>query len=330
MTDPQDQDPARATHERKKGKHRKEKPWDTDDIDHWKIDPFTQDDMPDPLAEESSFAVLFPKYREAYLKEVWPHLTKLLMDKHGIGCVLNLIDGSMTVKTTKKTYDPYAIIKARDMVKLLARSVPLANAMKMMEDGVACDIIKIGSLLRNKERFVKRRQRLVGPNGNTLKAIELLTQCFVLVQGSTVSAIGSYKGLKEVRRIVVDCMKNVHPIYHIKALMIKRELQKDEKLKSESWDRFLPKFKKQNAQSKAKSKPAAKADKKERPLFPPAPQPRKEDLEMETGEYFLKPKERKRRAEARRLEQQDEKQKARERDRERRFTAPEEPSLRKK
>ena len=38
----------------------------------------------------------------------------------------------------------------------------------------------------------------------------------MLVQGNTVSAMGSFKGLKQVRRIVVDCMKNVHPIYHIK------------------------------------------------------------------------------------------------------------------
>jgi len=38
-----------------------------------------------------------------------------------------------------------------------------------MEDGVACDIIKIGNILRNKERFVKRRQRLIGPDDNNIK-----------------------------------------------------------------------------------------------------------------------------------------------------------------
>ena len=300
--------------------------WDTDDIDHWKIDAFKPEDISGPLLEESNFATLFPKYREAYLKEIWPHVTKALK-AHGIGCELNLVEGSMTVKTTRKTFDPYIIIKARDLIKLLARSVPFQNAIKVLDDGVMCDIIKIGNILRSRERFVKRRQRLVGPNGNTLKAIELLTQCYILVQGNTVSAIGGFKELKIVRRIVIDCMKNIHPIYHIKELMIKRELAKDDRLKNESWDRFLPKFRKLNNKSKPTKKPLDNK-KKEYTPFPPTQTPRKEDLQMESGEYFLKPEQKEAKAaEAKQLARE---QKKAEKAEKRRavFVAPEEESLR--
>lgn len=43
--------------------HKKEKPWDHDGIDHWSVQPFTKEENPTGLLEESSFAVLFPKYR---------------------------------------------------------------------------------------------------------------------------------------------------------------------------------------------------------------------------------------------------------------------------
>jgi ribosomal RNA assembly protein len=61
--------------------HQREKPWDTEDIDKWKvkalalfagqaqansrqIDPFNpEDNKAGSFAEESSFVTLFPKYR---------------------------------------------------------------------------------------------------------------------------------------------------------------------------------------------------------------------------------------------------------------------------
>jgi ribosomal RNA assembly protein len=57
MTDPV----ATPSEPKKKQKHRKDKPWDTDDIDHWKIESFTQDDNKHHFLEESSFATLFPQ-----------------------------------------------------------------------------------------------------------------------------------------------------------------------------------------------------------------------------------------------------------------------------
>ncbi|KAL6268559.1 hypothetical protein P5V15_001694 [Pogonomyrmex californicus] len=249
-----------------------------------KIPEFKEADNPHRLLEESSFATMFPKYREQYLKEHWPLVQKALAEHH-IKAEMDLIEGSMTVKTTRKTWDPYIIIKARDMIKLMARSVPFEQAVRVLQDDIAADVIKISSLVRNKDKFVKRRQRLIGPNGCNLKSIELLTNCYVVVQGQTVSALGPYKSVQQVRKIVEDTMKNIHPVYSLKTLMLKRELAKNPKLINENWERYLPKYNSKNI-SKRKE-PKKKKEKKPYTPFPPPQQESKIDKAMASGEYFL-------------------------------------------
>lgn len=303
----------------------------TDPVDHaWelKIPEFRPEHNPRGLLEESSFATLFPKYREKYIKECWPLVQKTL-ENVNIKAELDLVEGSMSVRTTRKTWDPYVIIKARDLIKLLARSVPYEQAIRVLDDEIGCDIIKIRNLVRKQEKFVKRRQRLIGPNGCTLKSIELLTQCYVLVQGSTVSALGPYKGLQQVRQIVEDTMNNIHPLYNVKALMIKRELMNNPKLKEEDWERFLPHFKSKNL-SKRKQ-PKNKKVKKPYTPFPPQQQESKIDKQLASGEYFLKAEQKR----AKQLKERNEKQvEAAKKQKERRdadFVAPAEtPSTSKK
>ncbi|GIY94695.1 KRR1 small subunit processome component homolog [Caerostris extrusa] len=282
------------------------------------IEPFKKEDMKYPLAAESSFATLFPKYREKYIRDCWP-MVKTTLDEYGVKANLDVIEGSMSVVTTRKTWDPCIILKARDVIKLIARGVPYEQAVRVLADEIGCDIIKIGSLVRKKDRFVKRRQRLVGPKGATLKAIELLTNCYVLVQGNTVAALGPYKGLQHVRKIVEDTMKNIHPIYNIKALMIKKELAKDPKLKNENWERFLPKYVSKNVQRK---EPKKKRVKKDYTPFPPPQPERKVDKQMATGEYFLKEDDRKKRKLAEKMEKKAEAEAKRQEKRNKAFIPP--------
>merc|ERR1712190_339658 len=117
-----------------------------------KIYPFKPEDNLYSLIGESSFSTLFPKYIEKYLQNIWPLVTKVLQS-HGIECRLNLVEGSMTVPTTNKTFDPYIIIKSRDFIKLLSRTVPLQHSVKVLQDEVTCNIIKINDLVQKKKRF---------------------------------------------------------------------------------------------------------------------------------------------------------------------------------
>jgi len=142
--------------------------------------------------------------------------------------------------------------------------------------------------------------------------------------------MGSYKGLKELRRVVEDCMRNIHPIYHIKELMIKRELAKDPKLATESWDRFLPKLPKKSLSKRWKPR-VVREKPKDKPLFPPPQTPRKIDLQMESGEYFLKARDKKGREREEKELARQQKKKVREEERKKDFIPPvEEVSSKKK
>ena len=105
--------------------------------------------------------------------------------------------------------------------------------------------------------------------------------------------------------------------------MIRRELAKDPKLATESWDRFLPQFRKRHLKTSEKTAkknekldqkrearvaaglaPDVSAEEKKKKKvytpFPPAQQPSKIDLQLESGEYFLKASEKAAKEEAKR------------------------------
>ena len=51
-------------------------------------------------------------------------MVKKALKPYKIEAELDVLEGSMIVRTTRHSWDPYKIMKARDLIKLLARSVP--------------------------------------------------------------------------------------------------------------------------------------------------------------------------------------------------------------
>lgn len=143
------------------------------------------------------------KSRENDLQEAWP-VVEGALGPFGISCNLNLAERSMNVSTTLWTKDPYIIVKARDLTKLLSRSVPVDQAIKILEDEMQCDIIEIGGLVQSKKQLDKRKLLLLGPNSATVKAIGILTRCYLLIKGRTVSVMGLFNNLEKVRSIIED------------------------------------------------------------------------------------------------------------------------------
>lgn len=102
--------------------------------------------------------------------------------------------------------------------------------------------------------------------------------------------------------------------------MIKRELAKNPELANESWDRFLPNFKKRNLSKR--HKPHVVHEKHNYTPFPPVPEKSKVDLQIESGEYFLNKESKERAKKEERKEKQLERKEERKREREKDFEPP--------
>lgn len=227
-----------------------------------------------PFLEKSESKVVFSKHRVEYLKSVEVFIKKAC-DAKKIEFSIDYDDMVMEVSTTPRTRDPYIIIKGNDMIQLLSKGVPLEKAASVLEDEVFCEILPINLLCSSEKVFERRKGRISNPK--TLQAIELLTRCVIFVSGKVVCIIGSYKGLNDAKNIAIACFdRNIHPIFEVKKLIIKRKLEKD-KVEGD-WERFLPKIKKTHSKDKIKWREGG--------MLPADVRPRKEDTQRETGEYY--------------------------------------------
>jgi ribosomal RNA assembly protein len=228
--------------------------------------------------ETSTFSVLFTKQRLNYLKSVESFIKKAC-DMKKIAYTVDYDQLTMEVSTTNNTRDPYIIVKANDMIQLLGKGVLLEHAVKVLQDDIFSEIIPIHLINSSEKTFERRKARISNPK--TIKALELLTKSNILIAGKTACIVGDYKGINDAKNVIVSCFENIHPVFEIKKLMIKRKLEKDNV--DGEWDRFMPKIEKTHSNKKTKSRQSGGG-------MPENIRDRKEDIQMKTGEYYTNSK----------------------------------------
>lgn len=225
------------------------------------------------FTEQSICKVVFSKMRIEYLKSI-EKLIKKACDAKKIEFSIDYNETTMQVATTHLTRDPYILIKANEMIALLSKGVPLEYSASALEDDVFSEILPVSMLCSSEKTFERRRSRINNPK--ILKAIELLTKCKIYIAGKVACIIGNYKGLNEAKNIITLCFENVHPVFELKKLIIKKRLAKDNV--EGDWSRFMPTIKKTHSQSKTKWRESGN--------MPEEIKPRKEDLERTSGVYY--------------------------------------------
>lgn len=224
--------------------------------------------------ETSTFTVLFAKHRLDYLKSIEAFIRKACEQKK-VKYTVNYDECTMEVSTTEATRDPYIIIKADEFIQLLSRGMRMEDAVKILEDDMFSEIMPMKAFCSSEKTIQNRKERLTNPK--IMRAIELLTKCSVYVAGKAVCLVGSCRGLVEAKEIIIGCFENVHPVFTIKKLMIKKDLQK--KGVEGDWERFMPTIKKTHSKHRKPGRATGN--------MPEEIKPRKEDIMRETGEYYL-------------------------------------------
>ncbi len=95
--------------------------------------------------------------------------------------------------------DGLELLRAKNIVKAIARGFSPQNALLLLNESSVLEIIEIPENEKNVSRI---KSRIIGSEGKARRRLEELTGCILSVYGKTVSIIGSYENISFARKAV--------------------------------------------------------------------------------------------------------------------------------
>jgi len=148
----------------------------------------------DYLAEgEQEEFVRIPKERIAVLIGRKGKTKREIEERTGTKIEVDSETGEVFITSTKKTKDPLAVWKARDVVLAIGRGFSPERAFRLFNEGEILEVVNLTDIVVGNEKnaLPRVRGRIIGRKGRTREIIEEMSGADVSVYGKTVAIIGN-------------------------------------------------------------------------------------------------------------------------------------------
>ena len=138
-------------------------------------------------------------------------------------------EGSIAVSPREDMEDPLGVWKTNYIVKAIGRGFNPEVAIKLKEDDVYLEIIKLTDYLgKNKKAVARYKGRIIGKDGKTREIIVEMAEVDMAIYGKTVSLIGKLENVSVAKEAVEMILKGSR---HKSVYSFLENKQKDRKMK---------------------------------------------------------------------------------------------------
>ena len=117
-------------------------------------------------------------------------------------------EGTVVISPTEDMEDPLSVWKTNHIVKAVGRGFNPEIAIKLNEDDVYLEIIKIPLFIgKSKKALARYKGRIIGKDGKTRELIIKMAEVSMAVYGKTVSFIGDIENVMVAKEAVEMILK---------------------------------------------------------------------------------------------------------------------------
>ena len=130
--------------------------------------------------------------------------TKLMIEKAtGTKLDINSEEGTVIIDPTENMEDPLGVWKANHIVKAIARGFNPRVALKLNEDDIYLEILKLPLYVgKSKKAMARYKGRIIGKDGRTREIIVDMAEVDIAIYGKTVSFIGELENVMVAKEAV--------------------------------------------------------------------------------------------------------------------------------